>query len=200
MNTDPRPPSRLPVGRVIRHRGVLRALFAAPPAGSTIRELAIRSGVPYASTWRLVEDLRRLGALRVEVIGPSRRVSVNAGSPLLDDLRRIAGVEFDPHRKAARRFADLASKLHAVRKVILFGSVSRGEARFAGPSPPERSCTSDLEEAEAWLASAEYLLGAAGQPRARFTVAIAQAIPPIIRSNDAPPLRFLGRRSTRHAD
>ncbi|HKZ63236.1 MAG TPA: nucleotidyltransferase domain-containing protein [Thermoplasmata archaeon] len=127
MNTDPRPPSRLPVGRVIRHRGVLRALFAAPPAGSTIRELAIRSGVPYASTWRLVEDLRRLGALRVEVIGPSRRVSVNAGSPLLDDLRRIAGVEFDPHRKAARRFADLASKLHAVRKVILFGSVSRGE-------------------------------------------------------------------------
>jgi len=127
MNTDLRPTSRLPVGRVIRHRGVLRALFAAPPAGMTIRELAIRSGVPYASTWRLVEDLRRLGALRLEVIGSSRRVSVNTGSPLLDDLRRIAGVEFDPHRKAARRFADLACKLHAVRKIILFGSVSRGE-------------------------------------------------------------------------
>ena len=102
-------------------------LFAAPPAGITIRELAIRSGVPYASTWRLVEDLRRLGALRLEAIGASRRVSVNAGSPLLDDLRRIAAVQFAPHRNAARRFADLAARVHAVRKVILFGSVARGE-------------------------------------------------------------------------
>ena len=74
------------------------------------------------------------------------------------------------------------------------------EARFPGPSPPERSYTSDLEEAEAWLASAEYLLEAAGQPRARFTVAIAQAIHAIIRSNDALTMRFLGRRSTRHDD
>jgi len=127
MNVNPRPSGRLPVGRVVRHRGILRVLFAAPPAGITIRELAIRSGVPYASTWRLVEDLRRLGALRLEAIGASRRVSVNAGSPLLDDLQRIATVQFAPHRAAARRFADLAARVHAVRKVILFGSVARGE-------------------------------------------------------------------------
>jgi predicted nucleotidyltransferase len=129
MNTKAHAPDRLrlPVGRVARHRGVLRTLLSAPDAGLTIRQLAIRSGVPYASTWRLVEDLRRLGALRLEVVGPSRRVFVNAGSSLLDDLGRIAAVEFAPHRDAARRFATLASRVHAVRTVILFGSVARGE-------------------------------------------------------------------------
>ena len=36
--------------------------------------------------------------------------------------------------------------------------------------------------------------------RARFTVAIAQAIHSIIRGNDALTVRFLRRRSTRHED
>jgi len=127
MNRTARATHRLPVARTIRHRGVLRALFAAPGPGLTIRELALRSGVPYATTWRVVEDLRRLGALIAVTVGASRQVRVNTGSPLLDDLRRIAAVEFAPHRQAARRFASLASCVHVVRRVILFGSVSRGE-------------------------------------------------------------------------
>src|SRR5881397_3764276 len=127
MNTKTHPSSRLPVARVFRHRGVLRTLFAASRTDLTIRELAIRSRVSYASTWRLVEDLRRLGAVRLDRIGPSRRVSVNEASPLLADLRSIAALEFSPHRHAARRFAELASRVHAVRTVILFGSVARGE-------------------------------------------------------------------------
>jgi predicted nucleotidyltransferase len=112
---------------VVRHRGILLALFAAPPAALTIRELALRAGVPYATTWRVVEDLRRLGALTIDPVGASRQVRVNAGSPLLGDLRRIAAVEFAPHRQAALRFARLASRVPVVRKVILFGSVARGE-------------------------------------------------------------------------
>jgi len=127
MNRAARPTHRLPVARTVRHRGVLRTLFAATPSGLTIRELSLRSGVPYATPWRVVEDLRRLGALTADAVGGSRLVRVNAGSPLLDDLRRIAAVEFAPHRHAARRFAALASRVHVVRKVILFGSVARGE-------------------------------------------------------------------------
>jgi uncharacterized protein (UPF0332 family) len=51
-----------------------------------------------------------------------------------------------------------------------------------------------------WLASARHLLEESGLPRARFTVAIAQAIHAVIRGNDALTVRFLGRRSTRHED
>ena len=51
-----------------------------------------------------------------------------------------------------------------------------------------------------WLASARHLLEESGLPRARFTVAIAQAIHAVIRGSDALTVRFLGRRSTRHED
>jgi len=87
----------------------------------------MQSKVSYATTWRIVEDIWKLGALRVDIIGSSRRVSLNPNSPLLRDLRQIADVQFAPHRDAARRFAGLASRVHVVRKIILFGSVSRGE-------------------------------------------------------------------------
>ena len=127
MNNKNALPGRLPILRLVRHRTALRVLLAAPPTGLTIRELALRSGVPYATTWRIVEDLRRLGVVGVMPVGPSRQVRVNEGSPLLDDLRRIAALEFAPHRQAARRFARLASRVQVVRKVILFGSVARGE-------------------------------------------------------------------------
>ncbi len=117
----------MPVGRLARHRGILRVLLRAPPAGFTIRELAGRSGVPYATTWRVVEDLRRLGAVSVVPFGGSRQVRLREDSILLDDLRRIAALQFSPHRQAAVRFARLAASVHAVRRIILFGSVARSE-------------------------------------------------------------------------
>ena len=59
---------------------------------------------------------------------------------------------------------------------------------------------SDIEEAEAWLRSAEYLLGYEELGRARFTVAVGEAIHSMMRANDALTLKFLQRRSTRHED
>src|SRR3989442_15660032 len=118
MQEKARPPHRLPVARMVRHRGILRALLAAPPAGLTIRALALRSGVPYATTWRVVEDLRRLGAIAVDPGGASRQVRVNAGSPLLEDLGRIAAGEVAPHPPPARRGARLPSRAPAVRPAI----------------------------------------------------------------------------------
>jgi uncharacterized protein (UPF0332 family) len=57
----------------------------------------------------------------------------------------------------------------------------------------------DLEEAEAWLASARYVLDEGGA-RARYTVVVAECIHAMIKANDALTLRFLRRRSTRHED
>jgi hypothetical protein len=69
-----------------------------------------------------------------------------------------------------------------------------------GPSLRGKSCTSDLEEAEAWLASARFLLDAAGERRSWFTVVVAQVIHSLIKANDALTFRFLVRRSARHED
>lgn len=59
---------------------------------------------------------------------------------------------------------------------------------------------SDIEEAEAWLRSAEYLLESEELGRARFTVAVGEAIHSMIRANDALTMKFLKKRSTRHED
>lgn len=118
---------RFSVDLVVRHREILQVLLAAPGRPLTIRRLAGLAHTPYATTWRVVQDLLAVGALEGEEVGPSFVVSVNRVSPFLADLERIVSVEPSPHRHAARRFAELASRVHAVRKAILFGSVSRRE-------------------------------------------------------------------------
>ncbi len=59
---------------------------------------------------------------------------------------------------------------------------------------------SDLEEAEAWLSSARYLLQTEAGRRSWRTVAVAQSIHSMIKTNDALTFRFLGRRASRHED
>ena len=58
----------------------------------------------------------------------------------------------------------------------------------------------EVDEAEAWLRTAELLLKAEVLGRARFTVAAAQAIHSMIKANDALTVKLLGKRSTRHED
>ena len=117
----------LPIDRFVRHRGILTALFESPGRNATIRELAALARTPYATTWRVVQDLSALGALHRQRVGHSELVSVNERSPLIESLKRVLAVQLSPHRQVAQRFADAASRVPAVRKIILFGSVARGE-------------------------------------------------------------------------
>ncbi len=114
--------------RLLRHRRILVTLLENPGREFTIRELSVESQTPYATTWRLVEMLRALGALRVRRVGASHSLSLNARSPLVPELRRLAGVRLQPHREAARRFARLAAGVRGVWKIVLFGSAARGAA------------------------------------------------------------------------
>ena len=125
---EPPAPRRLPYDRVLRHKGVLDALFSVPGRRFTIRELSLEAGTPYATTWRIVRDLVSMGALRSERVGPSTVVSVNEGSPVIEDLLHLASLELSPYRRVAERFAELAQRIPEVRKVILFGSVAEGRA------------------------------------------------------------------------
>jgi predicted nucleotidyltransferase len=124
-STPVRTHNQFPLDRIVRHGSVLRTLLAASGRSMTVRELAGRAGTPYATTWRLVQDLLAAGVLLGQRIGPSLSVTVNDRSPFLGDLRTILAMELSPHRRAARRFAELASRVPVVRRVILFGSVAR---------------------------------------------------------------------------
>ena len=119
------------LSHLLRHRRLLETLLRNPEREFSIRELAVESRVPYATTWRLVDLLRELGALQVRKVGASRVLVLNPRSPVVGDLRRLAELHLSPFPEAARRFARAVRRLDGVRKVILFGSVARGTA---GPS------------------------------------------------------------------
>lgn len=120
------PPSRVPFDKLLRHRGILDALLAHPGRRFTIRELSATARTPYATTWRVVEALRALGAITSERVGPSEVLSMRGDSPIVADLKQLGALELAPHRRAAREFARRVSQLPGVERVVLFGSVARG--------------------------------------------------------------------------
>ena len=119
-------PSRIPFDKILRHRSILEALLAHPGRKFTIRELSAAARTSYATTWRIVEALRALGAISSERVGPSEHLALKSDSPLASDLRQLSSLELAPHRLAAREFARKASGLPGVERIILFGSVARG--------------------------------------------------------------------------
>jgi len=119
------PRRSLPLHRILKHRSVLDVLLSNPMRSFTIRELSITARAPYSSTWRVVEDLKALGAVISERIGPSEHLSLNKNSPLMNDLVKLHSLDLEPHRAAARCFTDLVAGVPEVRKVVLFGSVAR---------------------------------------------------------------------------
>jgi predicted nucleotidyltransferase len=118
--------SSLPFDRLLRHRGLLRVLLSNPARKYTVRELSQLGGVAYSTTWRIVEDMKAMGVIRTERVGPSQQITLNVDSPIIDDLRELVALGLAPHKAAAREFASRVSELREVRKVILFGSVSEG--------------------------------------------------------------------------
>ena len=116
----------LPFDKMLKHPGILNALLANPKRKFTIRELSVAAHAPYSTTWRIVEDLRSLGAISSERVGPSQHLSLNGDSPVVADLAGLHALDLAPHRAAAREFAKLVAELPEVRKAILFGSVAEG--------------------------------------------------------------------------
>jgi len=120
-----------PLHRVLRNRGVLDALLSDRERRFTIRELSIEARTPYSTTRRAVLDLVSLGVIVSERVGPSEYLSLNTGSPLLDELAKLRSVNLSPHRAAAGEFSRIVAVIPEVRKVVLFGSVAEGEETTA---------------------------------------------------------------------
>lgn len=112
--------------RVLRHPKLTACMLGDPKRKYTIRELAKATHESYATTWRVVDLLQKLGAIQEERIGASRVISLNLGSPLMIDLRLLHRVVPSPYRRAADSFAQILGRRAGIQEVILFGSAARG--------------------------------------------------------------------------
>lgn len=105
---------------------ILNHLLAHPSRSFTISGLAKEARVPFATTWRSVQDLRGLGLALTGTFGKATAVRLNRRSPA---TRAFGKLEFpDPHRMAFKAFEAAVKRRLANVSVLLFGSVARGRA------------------------------------------------------------------------
>ena len=105
-------------------------LLKYPNRVFTIRELSILSRIPYSTVWRLIRDLYSIGVVHLGKIGSSSACRLNKETPFLREIEKIVEIEALPHRLAAKEFTEKVKKLHGVKKIILFGSIAKGEEKL----------------------------------------------------------------------
>lgn len=115
--------------KISKHRGVVRILLRYPNRTFTIRELSRNANIPYATVWRFINDLYTIGIVSLNRIGGSLACKLNTKSLFLAEVEKIIGIEPSPHRLAAKEFTKKVKNIPEVKRVILFGSVARGEEK-----------------------------------------------------------------------
>lgn len=113
---------------VLAKRGrieVIRTLKAFPDRSFTINELAKVAKVPTMTTWRAVNDLKKIEMVRTRRFGNAISVSMTDDRERLRALRLVP--DTDPQRSAARIFAAKLSRNPWTFEFRLFGSIGRGE-------------------------------------------------------------------------
>ncbi|MDI6888547.1 MAG: nucleotidyltransferase domain-containing protein [Methanocellales archaeon] len=115
------------IQKLTRYPVVLRLFFEYPDRNFTPLEISRITKLAYTTTWRFVHDLERAGVIGIEKIGGYNVCRLNQKSPIIDELKDFVELELSPHRLAVSKFVDRVKKLRHVKKVILFGSVAKGE-------------------------------------------------------------------------
>ncbi len=113
---------------VLARRGsieIVRALKAYPDGDFTINELARVARVPAMTTWRAVQELRKVGFVRTRKVGNATSVRITEDKEKLRVLRLIP--ETDPQKTAAREFASRLGENEWLVECRLFGNIGRGE-------------------------------------------------------------------------
>ena len=113
---------------ILARRGrvhLIRTLKSFPERDFTINELSRVSSVPTMTTWRAVEEFRKLGIVKVRKVGNAKAVRITGDEQKLRLLRLIE--DTDPQKAAAREFAARMSETDWAVECRLFGSIARGE-------------------------------------------------------------------------
>jgi len=111
-----------------RRKNLLQLLLKYPKREFSMLELANESKTSYATTWRTVQELDKLGIILTKKIGNITVCRLNTKSPYISEVKKSLQI-MSPHRKAALLFAKNIKRLLYVKKVILFGSVAKGKEK-----------------------------------------------------------------------
>lgn len=113
---------------ILARRGrvhLIRTLKSFPERDFTINELSRVASVPTMTTWRAVEEFRKLGIVKVRKVGNAKAVRITGDEQKLRLLRLIE--DTDPQKAAAREFAARIAETGWAVECRLFGSIARGE-------------------------------------------------------------------------
>lgn len=118
------------IQKLLKYPQVVRLFLKYPNRNFTILEIAKETHIPYATTWRHIQRLDKSGLLSIEKIGEYNVCRLNKKSPLVEKIKAFLELELSPHRLAVEEFIKKAKKIRAIEKIILFGSVARGEEKL----------------------------------------------------------------------
>ena len=122
-------PALLPVFRSRLQGELLALVLGAADVEWTVEELARRTGQPYQTVANEVRRLQAADLLVVRLVGRSKMLRANEGSPYFGPLSQLALMSFGPPLVIGEEFGDLAG----VHQILIFGSWA---ARYDGESGP----------------------------------------------------------------
>ncbi|MEW5760368.1 MAG: nucleotidyltransferase domain-containing protein [Candidatus Thermoplasmatota archaeon] len=114
----------------ITNRKIVELFLMYPGREFTINEMSKLSKTPYATTWRVTQKLDKAGLIFTKRIGHSIVCLLNKSSPFLNEVKKALRLKLTPHESAVDNFVKEIKKFDKVQKIILFGSVARGEAKL----------------------------------------------------------------------
>jgi hypothetical protein len=124
-------PALLPVFRSRLQGEVLALLFGDPSVEWTAEDLATRTGHPRHTVANELRRLESAGLVTIRMIGRSKLVRANSGSPYFEPLARLALMSFGPPYVIRDEFGALSN----VERLFIYGSWAARYAGEQGPAP-----------------------------------------------------------------
>ncbi len=124
-------PALLPVFRSRLQGEVLALLLGDPAVEWTAEDLARRAGHPRHTVANELRRLESAGLVTVRMIGRSKLVRANPGSPYFEPLARLALMSFGPPYVIREEFGALDN----VERLFIYGSWAARYAGEQGPAP-----------------------------------------------------------------
>ena len=110
-----------------KHPNLIKTMLKFPDREFTILELSRESAVPYATSWRLIRILDKLGVVLTRKVGNATVCKLNKASPYLNTIKTV--LKDTPHKLAFEEFKNKVKYHPNIKKIYLFGSVARGEEK-----------------------------------------------------------------------
>jgi len=121
---------KITIQKYIKHKDLIEYLMKFPEREFTIFELAKEVGKSYATTWRFVQLLDKVGIIFTKKIGNYTICKLNPKSPYLVEIKKALKLAISPQRSAFKKFLDAIKKIKNVKKVYLFGSVAKEKEKL----------------------------------------------------------------------